>query len=139
MKFYKKNFVSHKIAIIFAVPIFEHIIMPQYETTFIVSPTLSEEEAKASFEKFLKIAKDGGANIIHTEDLGLRQLKYAIKKKTSGHYYYFEFEAPGTLIAKLEREYQIDNNILRYLSIVLDKHAIAFNIKRREGAFNQSK
>ncbi|MCS7076924.1 MAG: 30S ribosomal protein S6 [Bacteroidia bacterium] len=113
--------------------------MPQYETTFILTPTLSEEAAKATFEKFLNIAKDGGATIIHTEEIGLKTLAYPIQKHTSGYYFYFEFQAPGTFISKLEREYQIDTNVIRYLTVSLDKHAIAFNIKRREGAFNQPK
>lgn len=113
--------------------------MPQYETTFILTPTLSVEEAKATFDKFVNIVQEGGAMIIHTEELGLKSLAYPIKKKTSGYYFYFEFQAPGTVISKLEREYQIDTNVLRFLTVKLDKHAIAFNIKRREGAFNQPK
>lgn len=130
--------MNYKMPITFAVLILL-TNMPQYETTFILTPTLSVEEAKATFEKFLNVAKEGGATIIHTEELGLKTLAYPIKKKTSGYYFYFEFQAPGTLISKLEREYQIDTNVLRFLTVTLDKHAIAFNIKRREGAFNQSK
>ncbi|MCS7028029.1 MAG: 30S ribosomal protein S6 [Bacteroidia bacterium] len=113
--------------------------MRQYETTFILAPTLTEEEAKATFNKFLNIAKEGGATIIHTEEMGLRTLAYPIKRNTSGYYFYFEFQAPSSFISKLEREYQIDTNVIRFLTVSLDKHAIAFNIKRREGAFNQPK
>lgn len=108
-----------------------------YETTFIVSPDLSEEGYKGEVEKFLKLMKDHNSEILNTEYWGLRKLAYPINRKTSGYYVYIEFAAPGPFVQKLEQEYHYNESIIRFLTVRLDKHAVAYNIKRREQGFGQ--
>ena len=113
--------------------------MQQYETVIILTPLLSVETAKEAVAKFTKILTDNGAEIIQEDNWGLRKLAYPIEKKTTGYYHLTEFKAPGELINKLEVEYRRDERVMRFLKISLDKHATAYNDKKRSGAFNQKK
>lgn len=111
--------------------------MQQYETVVILTPLLSEEVAKEAIAKFKNILTENGAEIIQEDNWGLKKLAYPIEKKTTGFYHLTEFKAPGELISKLELEYKRDERIMRFLTISLDKHAIAYNEKKRSGAFNK--
>ena len=113
--------------------------MQQYETVIVLTPLLSEEIAKEAVAKFSGILKDNGAEIIQEDSWGLKKLAYPIQKKTTGHYHLIEFKAPGELINKLEVEFRRDERVLRFLTISLDKHAVAYNDKKRSGAFNKNK
>jgi small subunit ribosomal protein S6 len=113
--------------------------MQQYEIVIILTPLLSEETAKEAIGKFSKILADNGAEIVQEDNWGLRKLAYPIQKKTTGYYHLTEFRAPGDLINKLEIELRRDERVLRFLTIALDKHAVAYNEKKRSGAFNQKK
>jgi len=111
--------------------------MQQYETVIILTPLLSEEVSKEAIAKFRSILTEGGAEIVHEDNWGLKKLAYPIDKKTTGFYHLIEFKAPGELISKLEVEYKRDERVMRFLTIRLDKHAIAYNEKKRSGAFNK--
>ncbi len=111
--------------------------MQQYETVIVLTPLLSVEVAKEAVAKFTKILTDNGAEIIQEDNWGLRKLAYPVQKKTTGYYHLTEYKAPGELINKLETEFRRDERVLRFLTISLDKHAIAYNEKKRSGAFNQ--
>jgi len=102
-----------------------------YDTTYIVLPDLSADDYAAILQKFNKLLADNGAEIVNQEVWGLRKLAYPIKKKQHGYYVYTEILAPGTFIEKLEREYIYDERIIRSLTVALDKHAVAFNLRRR--------
>ena len=108
-----------------------------YETVFILTPVLSEAQMKDAVEKFKGILEAQGAKIINDENWGLRKLAYPIMHKTTGFYQLFEFEAETSVIAKLETEYRRDEKVLRFLTTVLDKHALAYNEKRKSGAFRK--
>lgn len=110
-----------------------------YETVFILTPVLSDEQMKDTVEKFKKIIVDGGAKIINEENWGLKKLAYPIQKKSTGFYALFEFESEPTLVAKLETEFKREERVMRFLSTVLDKHAIVYNERRKKGAFNKKK
>ena len=105
--------------------------MNQYETVFILTPVLSEDQMKEAVKKYQKFLKDNGAEIIFEDNWGLRKLAYSIKKKSTGFYHVFEYKAEGSLISKLEVEFKRDERILRFLTVLLDKHAIAYNEKKR--------
>ena len=98
---------------------------------------LSEEVSKEAIAKFRSILTEGGAEIVHEDNWGLKKLAYPIDKKTTGFYHLIEFKAPGELISKLEVEYKRDERVMRFLTIKLDKHALAYNEKKRSGAFNK--
>src|SRR5690606_35098686 len=111
--------------------------MQQYESVIILTPLLSEEIAKEVIAKFKNILTEGGAEIVAEDNWGLRKLAYPIQKKTTGFYHLTEFKAPGELIQKLELEYKRDERIMRFLTVALDEHAVAYNEKKRSGAFNK--
>ena len=113
--------------------------MQQYEIVIVLTPLLSEETAKEAYAKYSKVLTDGGAEIVQEDNWGLRKLAYPIQKKTTGYYHLTEFKAPGELINKLEVELRRDERVLRFLTISLDKHAVAYNDKKRSGAFNKPK
>ena len=109
--------------------------MNNYETVFILNPVLSEEQAKDTVEKFVKVLKKAGADVINIEQWGLRKMAYPINKKSTGFYNMLEFTAESTVIDTLETEYRRDESIMRFLTTVLDKHAIVYNERRRKGEF----
>lgn len=113
--------------------------MKNYETVFILDPILSEQQVKDTVAKFKSLVTDNGGDIYHQEDWGLRRLAYPIQNKKSGFYTLLEFKADPTFVKKLEIEYRRDEHVIRFLTLALDKHAIEFNEKRRQGAFNKSK
>lgn len=113
--------------------------MKDYETVFILTPILSEVQMKDAASKFKKILTDKGAEMVNEEDWGLRKLAYSINNKTTGFYNLFEFRANPDVIAMLELEYRRDEKVMRFLTVTLDKHALAYNAKRRTGAFKKKK
>jgi small subunit ribosomal protein S6 len=104
----------------------------QYETVFILTPVLSDNQIKETVDYFKKLITDNGGEIVHEEDWGLRKLAYPIQKKTTGYYHLFEFRAEGGLIEKLELEYRRSEKILRFLTVKLDKYGIEYNERRRK-------
>lgn len=111
----------------------------EYETTFILIPELSEGEHKATVDKFVKLIKDNDGTVHNIEHWGMRKLAYPIEKKTNGYYAYVEFRSFGDLVPILEKAYRYDEQVIRYLTVKLDKHHLAFNIKRREQGFGLRK
>jgi small subunit ribosomal protein S6 len=106
----------------------------QYETVFIMTPVLSDEQMKEAVSKFTKLLIDKGAEIILENNWGLRKLAYPIQKKSTGFYHLVEYKAEGTLINDLEIAFKRDERIIRFLTVALDKHAIAYNEKKRAKA-----
>jgi small subunit ribosomal protein S6 len=106
-------------------------MLNRYETVFILTPVLSEEQAKEAVAKFRDYISSHGGKITHEENWGLRKLAYPIQKKTTGFYHLFEFEAAGDLIRTLEVEYKRDERMIRFLTVKLDKHAVTYVEKRR--------
>ena len=109
--------------------------MNNYETVFILNPVLSEDQAKDTVEKFVKVLTKAKAEIINAENWGLRKLAYPINKKSTGFYNLIEFQAEPQTIAALETEYRRDESVMRFLTTVLDKHAVVYNERRRKGEF----
>lgn len=107
-------------------------MLKQYETVFIATPVLSEQQMKEAVAKYTKLIADNGGEVVYEEDWGLRQLAYPIQHKTSGFYYLIQFKAEPTFIATLETQYFRDERIIRFLTVALDKHAEAYSQKRRE-------
>ncbi len=105
--------------------------MNHYETVFILNPVLSEEQIKETVKKFESFLTSNGAKMISKEDWGLKKLAYPIQHKKSGFYHLFEYTVPGEAINPLEVEFRRDERIMRYITVRLDKHAIAWAEKRR--------
>ncbi len=106
-------------------------MLNQYETVFIATPVLSESQMKEAVAKFKKIVTDSKGEIVYEEDWGLKKLAYPIQKKSTGFYHLIEFRAEPDLLAKLEVEYRRDERILRFLTMKMEKYAVAYAEKKR--------
>ncbi len=106
-------------------------MVKQYETVFIMTPVLSDDQVKETVKKYQTLLKEKGAEIIFENNWGLRKLAYPIQKKSTGFYHLIEFKSEGDVIADLEVAYKRDERLLRFLTVSLDKHAIAYNEKKR--------
>ena len=108
--------------------------MNQYETVFIMTPVLSDEQMKEAVKKYQDFLKEKGAEIVHEEAWGLRKMAYPIQKKSSGFYHLIEFKDNGEVIRDYEVAFKRDERILRFLTVKLDKHAVTYNEKKRRMA-----
>ncbi|MDO8998810.1 MAG: 30S ribosomal protein S6 [Bacteroidota bacterium] len=104
----------------------------RYETVFILTPVLSDDQAKEAAKKIKKTITDLGGKIVNEENWGLKKLAYPIQKKTTGFYHLLEFSGKGEeIVNDLEVTYKRDERILRFLTVSLDKHAVAYADKRK--------
>ncbi len=94
--------------------------MRHYETIFIVHPELSEEDTAACVEKFRGILENGGAFLVKEDHWGRRRLAYMVKKQSKGYFVLFEYGATGEVVSELERNFKIDEQVIRYLTVKID-------------------
>lgn len=97
----------------------------KYETIIIVQPDLGDEELKALSAKVTGIVDTMKGTLQRLEDWGVRKLAYPVKKSARGRYYYLRFDGDAALIAELERRLRLDDKVLRYQSVKLEKEAAA--------------
>jgi len=97
----------------------------RYESTFIISSNLSVDQRDAIVKKFEENISKNGGKLIETEQWGIRRLAYLIKKNTSAHYISLHYTAPSTTNAKLERAFQLDEDILRWLTLEMPNENFA--------------
>ena len=105
--------------------------MNHYETVFILTPVLSDDQTKETVAKFTKVLSDNGAEILNEEAWGLKKMAYAIQKKSTGYYYLVEFKAEPEVVDKLETAYRREEKVIRFMTVKLDKYAAAYAEKRR--------
>jgi small subunit ribosomal protein S6 len=112
-----------------------------YESVVVLTPVLSEKMLQDAVSSFEKLITENGGELIHKENWGLTKMAYPIQNKTTGFYQIFEFTADpeAEIVDKLELAYRRDEQVLRYLCIKLDKHAVKYNERRRNGEFNKPK
>ena len=106
--------------------------MNRYETVFILTPVLSDEQMKEAVEKFKDVLKQNDATLVNEELWGLRKLAYPIQKKSTGFYCLFEFEADPTIVKRLETAFRRDERVIRFLTFRLDKYAAEYAEKRHK-------
>ena len=106
-------------------------MLKNYETVFIMTPVLSDEQMKETVNKFQKFLVDKGATIINEDNWGLRKLAYPIQKKSTGFYSLLQFDAESTVVAAFETQFRRDERLLRFLSFRLDKYAYEYAEKRK--------
>ena len=105
--------------------------MNQYETVFILTPVLSDDQMKEAVEKFKTLLTSGGAELMNEELWGLKKLAYPIQKKSTGFYVLLEFKAEPTLISKLDVNFRRDERVLRHIVVKMEKYAAQYAEKRR--------
>ncbi|HOO44976.1 MAG TPA: 30S ribosomal protein S6 [Deltaproteobacteria bacterium] len=93
-----------------------------YEMMFIQNPDLGEEDQEKLLTRLKNTIGKNGGGIIRIDDMGIRGLAYKIQKKPRGHYFLTYLEGPGSMIPEIERFLRIDENILRFVIVKLDRH-----------------
>ena len=105
-----------------------------YELTYIVNSVISDEQVKDMVSRVTAYVTENAGEIIEVDEWGARRLAFPIQKKRNGYYVNMYFKAPGELIPRLERAMEIDDNILRYLTLRMDpkmvRHYEATKTKR---------
>ena len=95
-----------------------------YELTYIVNAVISDDQIKDLIRRVTSYVSENGGEIIDVEEWGSRRLAFPIQKKRNGYYVNMYFRATGTVIARMERALEIDDNILRYLTLKMDAKMI---------------
>ena len=114
--------------------------MRQYEVTFIVDPVLPKDQIQGKADKYVDYLKSNGCEIVNIDEMGLRQLAYPIKRRNSGVYYCVEFKnETGQVINGLELGMRRDEELLRFLTVHLDKFGVKYNEDRRNGLIGKAK
>ena len=96
--------------------------MDLYEIMFIQNPDLGEEDQEKLLTRFKNTVSKYGGEVINAEDQGVRTLAFKIKKRSRGRYFLIHLEGPGSMISELERFMRIEENIMRFVVIRLEKH-----------------
>ncbi|OCL83167.1 30S ribosomal protein S6 [Arcobacter porcinus] len=91
--------------------------LKHYETMFILKPTLTEEETVAQLDGIKALFEKNGAEIVSTDNIGIKELAYEIAKQKRGYYFVAYFKAPATAIAEIERNYKNNENLVRFIFI----------------------
>ena len=98
-----------------------------YEHTFITKQDLSDDQTKNLIGKYENIINQNSGKVLKTEDWGLRNLTFRIKSNKKGFYFHIKFEGTGKTIEKLEETENIDDSLIRYLTVRVRKHNLEEN------------
>jgi len=88
-----------------------------YETLFVVKPTLTEEEIAATITKVKDVLAKEGAELLGTNDMGMKKLAYPVQKNDRGYYTVLFYKAEGTVINELERNLKISEDVIKFLTV----------------------
>ncbi|MEN8304368.1 MAG: 30S ribosomal protein S6 [Campylobacterota bacterium] len=91
--------------------------MTCYETLFVVKPTLTDEEIAAQITKVKDVLAKEGAELVATDDMGMRKLAYPVAKNERGYYTVLFYKAEGTVIDELERNLKINEEVIKFLTV----------------------
>jgi small subunit ribosomal protein S6 len=103
--------------------------MQRYETIIIMDPDLPAEKQEPVLKRVEEAIAQQGGYLAFIDDWGAKKLAYAIKKKERGHYIRFDFCGTGAVVNEMERFFRIDDSILKYMTVLLDKKADIEKIK----------
>ena len=108
--------------------------MRRYETIIIADPDLSAEQRDPILQRVSDVVKEGDGSLALTDEWGARKLAYEIKKKNRGYYIRFDFCGTGAVVSEMERFFRIDDRVLKYMTVLLDKDADIEKIKEEIAA-----
>ncbi len=94
--------------------------MRRYETIFIIDPDIGEEKRNLLFEKIKNLIAEKKGNLVFFDEWGAKKLAYEIKKKQRGYYVRLDYCGTGALVAEIERNFKIDDIVLKFMTILLD-------------------
>ena len=107
--------------------------MPLYEHVFLARQDLAQAQVDALAENATKIITDNGGTVAKTETWGLRSLAYRIAKNRKAHYVMLDIDAPAPAVAELERQTNINEDIIRFMTIRVDAHEAGPSAMMRRG------
>jgi len=107
--------------------------MALYEHVFLARQDLAQAQVDALAEAATKIVTDNQGKVVKTETWGLRSLAYRIAKNRKAHYVMLEIDAPGSVVAELERQTQINEDVIRYMTVKVDAHENGPSVMMRKG------
>jgi small subunit ribosomal protein S6 len=96
--------------------------MPLYEHVFLARQDLAQAQVDTLAENATKILEDNGGKVVKTETWGLKSLAYKIAKNRKAHYVMLDVDAPPPAIAELERQTNINEDVIRFMTIRVDEH-----------------
>lgn len=99
--------------------------MRRYETIFVLRPDLSEEQLRQSIGRVEGVVANGGGELIETDQWGIRELAYHIKRERRGNYVRLDYVAPGATMNEVERNLKLMDEVLRHLSVLVAEEADA--------------
>jgi len=111
--------------------------MNLYEHTIVARQDVSPSQLKQLTEKYTKIVKKNDGDIVKTENWGLLNLSYIIKKNKKGNYVHFKIKGNGKIIKELEKNERIDSNLLRYMTIKVKKFDLKTNYFEKKDEFEK--
>ena len=106
--------------------------MALYEHVFLARQDLAQAQVDALAEAATKIIEDNQGKVVKTETWGLRSLAYRIAKNRKAHYVMLEIDAPGSVVAELERQTQINEDVIRYMTVKVDEHETGPSVMMRK-------
>ena len=101
--------------------------MNLYEHTIVVKQDVGPSQIKKLTEKYSNIVEKNDGNIVQTENWGLLNLSYIIKKNKKANYIHFKIKGSGKIIKELEKNESIDQNLLRYMTVKVKKFDLQTN------------
>ena len=107
--------------------------MALYEHVFLARQDLAQAQVDALAEISVKIIEDNQGKVVKTENWGLRSLAYRIAKNRKAHYVMLEIDAPAGVVAELERQTQINEDIIRYMTVKVDALEAGPTVMMRKG------
>ncbi len=96
--------------------------MPLYEHVFLARQDLAQAQVDALAENATKILTDNGGKVVKTETWGLKSLAYRIAKNRKAHFVMLDVDAPPAAVAELERQTNINEDVIRFMTIRVDAH-----------------
>ncbi len=99
--------------------------MRRYETIFIADPDLQEDARKNLFDKYKNLLVQEKGILVDFDDWGNRKLAYPIKKKARGHYVCMTYGGTGVLVTELERNFRLDDKMMKFMTVLLEKNVTA--------------
>jgi len=91
--------------------------MQQYESIFIVRPSLPDEDTNRIIDKMKGVLEKSGATLLKLENWGKKKLAYEVKRERKGTFVYFHFTSPGAAVGELERSYRLEDSVIKFLTV----------------------
>jgi len=113
--------------------------MRRYETIFIIDNDLSEEGRSPILEKLENLIQQYNGLQVMVDEWGTKRLAYEIKKKARGYYVCLDYCGSGPLVNEIERFFRIDDRVLKYMTVVLDKDVDIENVKEEIAKAEEAK